>query len=326
MSSRSCARRSRWRTRAARRPTCARGSARWPIASRGSRTPSDPYAIAMARLGIEGPAPAEAALRARLVRGGYRSRGLLRDALLIAVVETGVGVWATDDPGSNCASRTMRSSAPPSTCRVFSAPPRVSSPRVTLFGVVVPGVAVGVVEEAVQIAAEIAAASGGAHRLASRQGTRASHASYLTRRGRRALVRVSRLHRVRPGAGVRLNPFAGCVTPVALYATCVTTPRCERQRATRAREGRVSRPEPRLTRTSRGVDRPSACEDANASVYAVRGTRLTRPEHARPDGSRNSYAKHEFLDAAAAGVLAVQPRSASSSRSVAAASRSVTRT
>ena len=40
---------------------------------------------------------------------------------------------------------------------LFAAPPRPSSPRVTLFGVVVPGVAVGVVEEAVQIAAEIAA-------------------------------------------------------------------------------------------------------------------------------------------------------------------------
>ena len=43
---------------------------------------------------------------------------------------------------------------------LFAAPPRLSSPRVTLFGVVVPGVAVGVVEEAVQIAAEIAAAPG----------------------------------------------------------------------------------------------------------------------------------------------------------------------
>ena len=60
----------------------------------------------------------------------------------------------------NCASRKGASSAAVSVCRVFSAPPRSSSPRVTLFGVVVPGVAVGVVEEAVQIAAEIAAASG----------------------------------------------------------------------------------------------------------------------------------------------------------------------
>ena len=61
----------------------------------------------------------------------------------------------------------------------------------------------------------------------------------------------------------------------------------------------------------------------------MRGTRLTRNQHARPDGSRNSYAKHEFLDAAAAGVLAVDVHaapSAANSRSVARASRNVTRT
>ena len=37
------------------------------------------------------------------------------------------------------------------------------------------------------------------------------------------------------------------------------------------------------------------------SVRSVRGTRLTRPKHARPDGSSNSYAKHELLDAADSG-------------------------
>ena len=38
---------------------------------------------------------------------------------------------------------------------LFTAPPKVSGPRVTLFGIVVPGVATGVVEEAVWIAADI---------------------------------------------------------------------------------------------------------------------------------------------------------------------------
>ena len=131
------------------------------LADRVPRVPHDvdPYAIAMARLGIEGPAPAEAALRARLVRGGYRSRGLLADALLIAVVETGVGVWATDAVDEL---RIEDGCVVGAGLRVplFVAPPRLSSPRVTLFGVVVPGVAAGVVEEAVQIAAEIAAGSG----------------------------------------------------------------------------------------------------------------------------------------------------------------------
>jgi DNA/RNA-binding domain of Phe-tRNA-synthetase-like protein len=40
--------------------------------------------------------PVEAAALARLKHGGFRSEGLLADALLIAVVETGVPVWALD--------------------------------------------------------------------------------------------------------------------------------------------------------------------------------------------------------------------------------------
>ncbi|MDA0169856.1 hypothetical protein OJ998_12235 [Solirubrobacter taibaiensis] len=127
------------------------------LADRVPRVPHnmDPYAIAMTRLGVEGPAPAEAALRVRLIRGGYRSRGLLADALLIAVVETGVGVWAVDAVEEL---RIEEGCVVGAELRVplFVAPPKVSSPRVTLFGVVVPGVATGVVAEAVQIAAEIA--------------------------------------------------------------------------------------------------------------------------------------------------------------------------
>lgn len=40
--------------------------------------------------------PVEAAAMERLFHGGYRSRGLLHDALLLALVETGVPVWALD--------------------------------------------------------------------------------------------------------------------------------------------------------------------------------------------------------------------------------------
>jgi DNA/RNA-binding domain of Phe-tRNA-synthetase-like protein len=40
--------------------------------------------------------PSENAALARLMHGGFRSRGLVDDALLIALVETGVGVWALD--------------------------------------------------------------------------------------------------------------------------------------------------------------------------------------------------------------------------------------
>jgi DNA/RNA-binding domain of Phe-tRNA-synthetase-like protein len=40
--------------------------------------------------------PSEEAAVARLLHGGFRSRGLVEDALLISVVETGVPVWALD--------------------------------------------------------------------------------------------------------------------------------------------------------------------------------------------------------------------------------------
>jgi DNA/RNA-binding domain of Phe-tRNA-synthetase-like protein len=47
--------------------------------------------------------PSEHAAVARLLQGGFRSQNLLEDALLIALVETGVPVWALDadriDPG-----------------------------------------------------------------------------------------------------------------------------------------------------------------------------------------------------------------------------------
>lgn len=41
--------------------------------------------------------PVEAAALARLKHGGFRSSGRLADGLLLAVVETGVPVWALDD-------------------------------------------------------------------------------------------------------------------------------------------------------------------------------------------------------------------------------------
>jgi DNA/RNA-binding domain of Phe-tRNA-synthetase-like protein len=41
--------------------------------------------------------PAEAATLERLVKGGFKSENLLDDALLIALVETGVPIWALDD-------------------------------------------------------------------------------------------------------------------------------------------------------------------------------------------------------------------------------------
>jgi hypothetical protein len=122
------------------------------LADRVPRVADDPYRVTLNRLGIDAPTPAEAALRARLVAGGYRSRGALPDALLIATIETGVGVWATDDPGPL---RIEGGEVVGAALRVplFTAPPRPSSPRVIVYGVVAAGVPAGVVEEAVLIAA-----------------------------------------------------------------------------------------------------------------------------------------------------------------------------
>jgi DNA/RNA-binding domain of Phe-tRNA-synthetase-like protein len=41
--------------------------------------------------------PVEEAAMRRLMHGGFESRGALEDALLLAVVETGVPIWALDD-------------------------------------------------------------------------------------------------------------------------------------------------------------------------------------------------------------------------------------
>jgi hypothetical protein len=95
------------------------------LSDRVPRVPdeADPYRIVMHRLGVEGPAPAELALRDRLVWGGYRSRGAVPDACLIALVETGVPVWITDDVEAISA-------------RPFVAPPAPSGSSVTAFGFV----------------------------------------------------------------------------------------------------------------------------------------------------------------------------------------------
>ena len=58
------------------------------------------YRVLFRHIGIDPDddrTPVEAAALARLKHGGFRSAGVLADALLLAVVETGVPVWALDD-------------------------------------------------------------------------------------------------------------------------------------------------------------------------------------------------------------------------------------
>jgi hypothetical protein len=54
------------------------------------------YRVLSRRLREERRSPAEELTLERLVRGQFRSRGVLPDALLIATVDTEVGVWALD--------------------------------------------------------------------------------------------------------------------------------------------------------------------------------------------------------------------------------------
>jgi DNA/RNA-binding domain of Phe-tRNA-synthetase-like protein len=57
------------------------------------------YRVCFRHVGLDPDAthtPVEAAAIERLVQGGFVSRGLLDDALTIALVETGVPMWALD--------------------------------------------------------------------------------------------------------------------------------------------------------------------------------------------------------------------------------------
>jgi DNA/RNA-binding domain of Phe-tRNA-synthetase-like protein len=58
------------------------------------------YRVLFRHIGIDPDderTPVEAAALARLQHGGFKSRGRVADALLLAVVETGVPVWAADE-------------------------------------------------------------------------------------------------------------------------------------------------------------------------------------------------------------------------------------
>ena len=58
------------------------------------------YRVFYRHIGLDPDAqriPLEAAVLDRLVKGGFRSHGLVEDALAVALVETGVPVWALDD-------------------------------------------------------------------------------------------------------------------------------------------------------------------------------------------------------------------------------------
>jgi DNA/RNA-binding domain of Phe-tRNA-synthetase-like protein len=127
--------------------------------------------------------PSEEAAVRRLLHGRFRSRGLVQDALLIALVETGVPVWALDARAVDADTLGIRTSAagehlggwpgpalPPGRLVVaddraihallFADPIRSRAPgpqtrRIVLFAVAVEGVPAIHVEEALWLSGDI---------------------------------------------------------------------------------------------------------------------------------------------------------------------------
>jgi hypothetical protein len=103
--------------------------------------------------------PAEELTIKRLIRGQYRSRGVLRDALLLATMDTEVGVWALDadrlSGQPRLAGREIVDDDGP-LAPLFEDPKSVtrSTRNLTLYAITAPGIADLAVEEALLAAWE----------------------------------------------------------------------------------------------------------------------------------------------------------------------------
>jgi hypothetical protein len=124
------------------------------------------------RFGVE-RSPAEELMLERLIRGRYRSRGVLRDALLIATVDTEVAVYALDADRVTGPPRLAGAEIvdddgplaplfadPASHRRVPRAPDRDvavtrDTRRITLYAITAPGIADLSVEEALHTVHDI---------------------------------------------------------------------------------------------------------------------------------------------------------------------------
>lgn len=119
--------------------------------------------------------PAEEAAVARLIQGGFRSVDRIADACLVALIETGVPVWALDAERVAADTLGIRVAAEPApgslvvgdehsvSCALFEdpLPPAAVGPRtrrVILFAVAVDGVPEIHVEEALWCTADLLAA------------------------------------------------------------------------------------------------------------------------------------------------------------------------
>lgn len=128
-----------------------------------SRTIPHAYRALFRHIGLdpdEERIPVEGLMLERLKRGAYRSRGLLPDALLVATMDTEVGVWAVDadrlDEPPRLAQEGRRVVVA-GVARLFEPPPAVSTAtrRLVLYAIAAPGVPSIAVEEALLVAWDI---------------------------------------------------------------------------------------------------------------------------------------------------------------------------
>ena len=132
--------------------------------TQATREIPEAYRILSRRLGQERRSPAEELTIKRLIRGQYRSRGVLRDALLIATVDTEVGVWALDadllhgEP--RAVDRAVVDDAGP-IAPLLEDPATVTraTRRLVLYAILAPGVPDMAIEEALLTAWEITASA-----------------------------------------------------------------------------------------------------------------------------------------------------------------------
>jgi hypothetical protein len=123
------------------------------------------YRVLFRHLGMEPDEtriPVEEYMLERLRRGAYPSRGVLADALMVATVETEVGVWACSPAGALRLAldggRVVVADSRGVVAPVFALPPAVSGRRLVVYAVVAAGVPEIAVEEALWIAWDLVTA------------------------------------------------------------------------------------------------------------------------------------------------------------------------
>ena len=268
------------RARAAARPSCASGCGELSDRFRGpqavvmrQRPVPWAYRVFFRHIGLdpdEHRTPVEALALERLKAGGFRSRSLLDDALTIAVMETGVPVWALDadrvegDLGLRPAARGERfgsgeyaSDIPVGRLLVADD----AGPVGVLFGALAPGRGVGAGDDADDA---VLGPGGRASRTSTSRRRCGRSPTSLTVRLDRA---PGRRRKSRDGRPPRARPRRRCARSATAWSTCwwstspasatspPLTPRLARGDARAPARPGAARPARTSTRCSRTLER-----------------------------------------------------------------------